>query len=107
MPIRESVSREWNAGYRRKTLVLRRRLLCFEAVIVSIAELELFEPAGCHPLARTTQARQLKRSRLRSKATASATPKSYACNRRSTLSKQTPGSAYSRLIRTINIAYKP
>src|SRR5437773_3388972 len=39
-------------------------------------------------------------TRLRSKATASATPKSYACNRRSTLSKQTPGSAYSRLIRT-------
>src|SRR2546429_6019378 len=39
-------------------------------------------------------------TRLRSKATASATPKSYACNRRSTLSKQTPGSAYSRLIRS-------
>jgi hypothetical protein len=45
MPIRESVSRESNAGYGRKTLVLRRRLLCFEAVIVSIAELDLFEPA--------------------------------------------------------------
>src|SRR6266700_4005959 len=46
-------------------------------------------------------------TRLRSKATASATPKSYACNRRSTLSKQTPGSAYSRLIRTSKIAYRP